>query len=254
MRDTGTPPHVPRLTVGPAEPLDGDPSVAQDRLGIGRDPDRTSLLERVRELPAVRAVRARPVPRTVVAMVSALVSGVGVAVYLGGPSEETVPPAGPVPVVRPESWLEVTEGARYSFESAPVRPEWRALVEQELARHPADAPLVLALGVERSLRGVPPGSFRLQASCAPREDALPVRVVVVEAHENNQVLVFNDEVLVFHIPCDGAVHAADRPLRVADYRPFDFYWSPTVDLDHTVESEFEDVFDAVVAVSRVPAD
>src|SRR5690606_9168229 len=237
------------LTVGPAEPLDGDQPVAPDRLGIGRDPDRTGLLERLRELPAVRAVRARPVPRTVVAAVSALVSGVGVAVYLGGPPEEAAPAATPVPIVRPESWLEVIDGILYDFGSTQVDPERQALVEQELARHPADAPLVLALGLERSLHGVPPGSFRLQASCAPREDALPVRVVVVEAHENNQVLVFNDEVLVFHIPCDGAVHAADRPLRVADYRPFDFYWSPTVDLDHTVESEFEDVFDAVVAVS-----
>lgn len=189
MPDAGTPPpRASELTVGPAEPLDAGPSATQDRLGFGRDPDRPGLLERLRGLPAVRAVTGRPWPRTVVAAVSALVSGVGVAVYLGGPPEEA-PAAEPEPILRPESWLEVTEGIGFLPEPAELDPEQRALAEQELARHPADAPVVLALGdmglgtaingSDATLQGVPPGRYRLQATCVPPvEPSWPVRVVV----------------------------------------------------------------------------
>ncbi|HEY8450739.1 MAG: hypothetical protein FWJ70_10295 [Micromonosporaceae bacterium] len=248
MHDTGIPPREPELTVGPAEPLD-DPAVVEDRLGFGRDPDRPGLLERLRGLPAVRALRARPVPRTVVAVVSALVSGVGVAVYLGGQPEET-PAVRPLPIVRPESWLEVTDGALYHFvESTQSDPERQARAERELARHPADAPLVLALEFEPSLRGVPPGTYRLQATCAPPPE--PARPVLVVAYHGT------DEDLVLEMPCDGDFHAGDAPLHLSDYRAYTFAWYPTEwsEADHTIEGDpFADWSQVVVVMSLVPTD
>ncbi|MGH3680058.1 MAG: hypothetical protein ACRDT2_07380 [Natronosporangium sp.] len=158
----------------------------------------------------------RPVPRPVVAAVSAVVAGTAVAVYLNSTADPP-PPLQPVPVLAPESWLDVQDqrGGFDPFGSdLPTPPP-----DRMVAAHPAEAVTVVPLTLYGSaLVALPPGDYQVRASCelsgSPLSlpDPVPVEVMVVDSE---RVTFTSGEV-----SCDGAVWPVAEPVTIVDYRAF----------------------------------
>lgn len=164
----------------------------------------------------------RPVPRPVVAAVSAVVAGAAVAVYLNGAADPP-PPLQPVPVLAPESWLDVQDqrGGFHPFGSdLPTPPPDRVV-----AAHPAEAVAVVPLTLYGSaLVALPPGDYQVRASCelsgSPQSlpDPVPVEVSVLDGEH---LRLTSDEV-----GCDGAVWRVAKPVTIVDYQAFYVHYGP----------------------------
>lgn len=201
-----SPPEEPDpdlLTFGPERPGGGSPARRHRWLPA-------------RWLPA--RWQGRPVPRSVVAVVSAVVAGAAVAVYLDRPTDEPAPAAEPAPVLAPESWLDVTADAFPRPEEAGSDADRRRW-EQATAGHPAEAVLVLPLALyQPRLTGLPPGTYQVRASCELGQlpEALPGPVryrVSVQEPAGPQVSRAT-------FRCDGQVRIAPERLTVDGYHAY----------------------------------
>jgi hypothetical protein len=180
--------------------------------GRGR-PAWPAWMQRLRWLPARWR---RPVPRGVVALVSAVLAGAAVAIYLDQPADQPPPPPQPARLLTPESWLDVSES---NFPGAtglvPEGPGWA----EALARHPPEALLAVRLGLyQLQLIGLPPGLYQVRASCelaaAPdwTREGLRFAVNVREPADYRAIPP--------ELPCDGELGTVHERLAVADYRAF----------------------------------
>ena len=162
----------------------------------------------------------RPLPRSLVALGSAVLAAAATALYLGGPADQ---PATDRPgpqlarLLTPETWLVVEEGgylAPLDLTGVAGRPLARAT-----AQHPPDAVLVVPLDNHGPrLIGLPPGSYQVRGSCTarslPADLDQPLRVMVSVRDPADQT---GEPVA---IGCDGATQVIQERLRVTGYQGF----------------------------------
>lgn len=159
--------------------------------------------------------RDRPVPRSVVAVVSAVIAGAAVAAYLGPDPERSDPATDPVQLLVPETWLEVEGDALLRPEemgSDADRAGWR----RAIADHSPEAELVLPLALHRPrLAALPPGSYLVQASCRltepPERAPDPVRYRINLQEPAGPSLVEST------LHCDGSIGTVHEHLSLPDY-------------------------------------
>jgi hypothetical protein len=160
-------------------------------------------------------------PRVAVAVISAVVAGTAVAVYLQ-PGEPTVPAPEPLPVLEPESWLDVREGR--PFGPPPHPGEQQELVDEEMARHPPDALIVIPVSAhDVNLHGFPPGTYQVRLTCRPPAGAEPVSIGLD---------FLNDELsrsVPMEVPCDGEMQVRPDPFTVRGYQGYNLYYYPITD-------------------------
>lgn len=253
------------IDLGPVDPperqaIDQPAAAGADLLSFGReqdtrDGDRPDWVARWWGYLHLPERWRRPVPRSLVAAVSAVVAGAVVAFYLDRPADEPPAPRGePVPLLAPESWLDVSEnysGPLFFDEVDASGPRW----EQALALHPPEAVVVLPLALYQSrLLGLPPGDYLVQASCTvqevPESISQPVRYAVSVRDPGD----FNDSPR--GLPCDGELQILDVYLTVIGYQAYfsEFYFL----FDEISEGEPDPYLalqrsDPVVVVSFTPA-
>jgi hypothetical protein len=162
----------------------------------------------------------RPLPRSLVALGSALLAAAATALYLGGPADQPDtdrPAPQPARLLAPETWLVVEEGGY------PPPLDLTGGAGARLARsteqHPRDAVLVLALDNHNPrLIGLPPGSYQVRASCEARTLPAgvdrPLRVMVMLRDPTAQI---GDPI---EVTCDRAPQVIQERLRVTGYRAF----------------------------------
>jgi hypothetical protein len=182
-------------------------------LGVPGEP------EPVPERSGTRTWR-RPLPRSLVALGSAVLAAAATALYLGGPADQPAPdrPAPqPARLLTPETWLVVEEGGHLPpLELTGGAGTWLA---RAAGQHPPDAVLVLALDNHGPrLIGLPSGSYRVRASCTarsrPADVDQPLLVMVSVRDPADQT---GEPV---PIGCDGATQVIQERLRVTGYQGF----------------------------------
>lgn len=223
---------MPEIDLGQMTPPDGEP----DLLSFGGEPvggaDRLDLAGERRDPADQRGPRwlpawwrDRPVPRSVVAVVSALVAGAAVAIYLepqsGAPSD---PPPEPARLLTPESWLDVADLADGLF-FQPAEPEGPR-VDAAVAEHPSNASLVLSFAENGSrLFAVPPDRYQVLVSCqlaVPPEsirDSVEFQIMLREGNRHGGDVV--------ELTCDGELQTFHEQLNLPDYQAFVVEFFPT---------------------------
>lgn len=225
----------------PAELLGDEP--ASLSFGDDRD-DRPDLVGRLRRVPGLRTLIGRPLPRVAVALISAVVTGTAVAVYLQ-PAEPAAPPPAPLPVLEPESWVDVRESRM--VQPRQLDPEERERVDRELARHPSDALIAAAISVnDMNLYGFPPGAYEVRLTCRVPAGADPVSIGF-DMYNTDP----GSSGPTMEIPCDGELQVRPEALTVTGYQAYSLYYYPITD------SHEDPLFGAdspVVVVSFTPLD
>lgn len=192
----------------------------------------------------------RPVPRPVVAAVSAVVAGAAVAVYLNSAADPP-PPLQPVPVLAPESWLDVQDRGPFDLfgYDVPSPPPDRAI-----AAHPAEAVAVVPLTLYGSvLVALPPGDYQVRASCelSGSPETLPDPVPVqVSLNDTQHTPLTSGEV-----SCDGALWPVAEPVTIVDYQAFYLRYdvAPPLNVSETYDPYLElEQAEPVVVVSVTP--
>jgi hypothetical protein len=194
---------MPEINLGPTRPAERVPAEpSAPALPAG------ALLRR---LPARWR---RPVPRSMVAVGSAALAAVAMALYLDRPAAAPAPE--PAPLLSPESWLDLQDGGfPVPFELTDGRlPRWAEAGRQ----HPPDAILVPLADRPPALLALPPGSYQVRASCslaADQEliDAFRIFVNFRRPAEQSG-RPFPD------IRCDGAARVVYQRLPVTRYQAF----------------------------------
>ena len=196
---------MPEIDLGlPGEPVP-EPDRPQSRTGwLPRVPDRWR----------------RPLPRSLVALGSAVLAAVATALFLGGPADQSAtdrPAPQPARLLTPETWLVVEEGGNLPpLDLTGGAGTWLARAADQ---HPPDAVLVLALDNHGPrLIGLSSGSYQVRASCAARTLPAgvdrPLRVMVVVRDVADQI---GDPI---EVTCDRAPQVIQERLRVTGYQGF----------------------------------
>jgi len=254
---------VPEINLGPvdsAELRDEDrPGTDLDLLSFGPEPagaDRPAAGWTGRYLRLLPARWRRPVPRSLVALGTAMITAAAVTAYLDQPDAEPVLPLEPARLISPESWLDVQEGGYpFPFElSDRVAPR----VAQVRSRHPADAIVTVPLDEgSPALVGLPPGAYRVQATCslvvlpAGLRGPLQVSVQLRDPSDRGSTAV-----PVPDVPCDGDVHTTHDPLDVSGHRAYFaemFFVFDEADLSGGDPYSLVRIGEPVVLISFTPA-
>lgn len=215
-RPDGVPPVAPRGG-GPPDGAGSPSAEGADLLSFGADRgDRVDrpgrLLNRLRYRLRLPDRWRRPVPRPVVAAVSAVVAGAAVAVYLNGSADPPLPLVlVPAPVLAPESWLDVQDSGAFDPD-LPAPPPDRLI-----AAHPAEAVVVVPLTLYGSaLVGLPPGDYQVRASCelSGSPQSLPDPVPVEVSLNDGQLTPLTSG----EVSCDGALWPVAEPVTIVDHQ------------------------------------
>lgn len=201
---------MPDIDLGPvSEPAGSDP----DLLRFGPEPSGPDRPGRWPWSPAWW--RDRPLPRSVVAVVSAVVAGAAVAAYLEPAADRPDPATDPVQLLVPEHWLEVEDGPLLRPEELGSEAD-RAGWQQAIAGHPPEAALVLPLALYRPrLAALPPGSYLVQASC--RLTAPPERAPDPARYRITLQEPAGPSVAESRLHCDGTLGTVHERLSPPDY-------------------------------------
>jgi hypothetical protein len=193
----------------------------------------------------------RPVPRTVVAIGSAALAAIAMALYLDRPVEVVAAIPQPARLLAPESWLEVQEG------NFPVQVELTDELATRLSElrpgHPADAILVFPLAdFGGRLLGLPPGRYRVHATCSLGRSfegtTEPARVVVLLRGPSD----FSGG---SEFACDGTPQVTQDRLTVNDYQAFfSEYYFLFEEEEHAGDPALIEQAEPLVVVSITPVD
>jgi hypothetical protein len=178
---------------------------------------------------------------------SALLAGVAVAWYLNRPPPEPAEQPRPIviPLIVPESWLSLST---HPHEAGPdASPPDSDRLASAAAVHPDQAVRVWPLTGPQPV-GLPPGTYRVHASCDPAGATIPPELdgpLVVDVYIQDPTDDAN--YLSGLVPCDGRVHQMDPDLSFTGNRAFEGSYFVT----QTVEAP--PVPGLLVVVSFTPA-